>query len=414
MKRALVILVVGCVGFAAGSWVVFKKLTLRHAAELGEQQTAWQNERAELEAALAQAREQSRVAPLVAPVSPPTTVNVTNVFSGRDPREILATLQTLRPAPGADSSRVMRQAVYWLEELARSGSAALPAIREFLARYEDVEWDIASFVGRGSRDRIPADFVVPPTLRFGLFNALRQIGGAEAEAILVESLGRTTRGAEVAFLAQTLQAMAPNKYRDQSLGAARALLAAASPLNSTSPLDRNHRDYLFSVLSMYGDAGFAAEAQSQLVRADNQLDRSALKYLSQTLGPQSVTIAAQAYQNPALTNSEAKEPLARLALSFAGADAQANAFYTQAINDPFLTKSHRKNLIEDLNETGFVDPKNLTERDLPLIQNRLSLIEQLAPTPLDDANAAAFKEAYKDLVNMRDKILRQGAGAAKP
>ena len=150
------------------------------------------------------------------------------------------------------------------------------------------------------------------------------------------------------------------------------------------------------------------------MRTDSQIDRSALKYLQQTLGAQAVPIAAQAYQNPQLTNSAGKEPLARLALSYVGADVQANEFYQKAINDPLLTKDHRRNLIEDLNQDGFPDPRNLTANDLPLIQSRLALIEQHAPAAMDDVNAAAFKEAYKDLVNMRDRILRPPAPAPVP
>jgi hypothetical protein len=207
--------------------------------------------------------------------------------------------------------------------------------------------------------------------------------------------------------------MAPNQYRDQALAVARGLLASTASFNSTSPLDRNHRDYLFGVLAFFGDTSFASEAQTQLVRADSQIDRGALKYLQQALGVQAVPIVAQAYQNPLLTNSAAKEPLARLALNFVGADVQANEFYQKTINDPLLTKSHRKNLIEDLNQDGFPDTKNLTARDLPLIENRLALIEQLAPTAMDEVNLAAFKEAYKDLFNMRAKISGQNSPAPK-
>jgi hypothetical protein len=201
--------------------------------------------------------------------------------------------------------------------------------------------------------------------------------------------------------------MAPDRYRDLALAVAKALLLNTGPLDSTSPLDRNHRDYLYGVLALYGDKSYAAEAQTQLVRADSQVDRSALKYLQQSLGVQAVPIAVQAYQNPVLaTNAAAKEPLARLVLGFVGADNQANAFYQTAINDPVLTRSHRKNLIEDLNQDGFADTRNLGPGDLPLIQNRIALIEQLAPSAMDDANAAAFKEAYKDLINMRERIIR--------
>jgi hypothetical protein len=264
---------------------------------------------------------------------------------------------------------------------------------------------------KGSREvRVGLDFVVPPSLRFGLFDVLRQIGGAEAEQLLAESLSQTGRGVEVNYLARVLQELAPGKYRDQAVTTARELLASGAPPSSNSPLDRSHRENLFGVLIFFNDGSFASMAQTQLVQADGQVDRTVLNYLQQTLGPQSVAIAAQAYQDPRVNDSAKKEPLARLALSFVGADAQANDFYQKAINDPVMNPKDRKNLIEDLNEDG-LNFKNLSERDLPLIMNRLGLIEQLAPNAMDAANAAAFKEAYKDLVNMQKKVLQ---AAAKP
>jgi hypothetical protein len=134
------------------------------------------------------------------------------------------------------------------------------------------------------------------------------------------------------------------------------------------------------------------------------VDRSALKYLQQSLGAQAVPLAAQWYDDPRVTDPAQKEPLARLALSYVGADAQANEFYQKAINDMSLTRGHRKNLIEDLNEDGFPDKRNITPNDLPLIENRIALIEASLPNASDPVNIAAFKEAYKDLVNMRARL----------
>ena len=65
-----------------------------------------------------------------------------------------------------------------------------------------------------------------------------------------------------------------------------------------------------------------------------------------------------------------------------------------------------KDLIEDLNEEGFDDPKNLTAADLPMIVRRIQLIENLAPQSADEVNAAAFAEAYKDLINMYAKLTK--------
>ena len=204
--------------------------------------------------------------------------------------------------------------------------------------------------------------------------------------------------ANLAWIARALQQSAPGKYRDVAVAGARELLER--PLaTGGSALDRNDRDHLFSVLAMYGDTGYVTTARTQLIQADGAIDRSVLKYLQQSLGPQSVPLAAAAWSDPKLTDPAKREPLARLALTFAGADPQANDFYVTAINDMGLTKDQRSNLIEDLNEDGFSNPKNLSASDLPLIENRLALIEQLAPSAADDVNAAAFKEAHKDLVN---------------
>ena len=74
----------------------------------------------------------------------------------------------------------------------------------------------------------------------------------------------------------------------------------------------------------------------------------------------------------------------------------------EAINDARLSADERQNLIEDLNEDGLSDPKHPSEEDLPVILNRLALIEDLAPEAMDQVNLDAFAEAYKDLENLAE------------
>lgn len=102
------------------------------------------------------------------------------------------------------------------------------------------------------------------------------------------------------------------------------------------------------------------------------------------------------------------EALARVALRFCGIDPAAEETWTRAINDPQLSEDARSNLIEDLNEDGFPDPSHMTRADIPLILERMRLIERLAPHAMDEVNAAAFREAYKDLVNMLAEALESG------
>ena len=71
-----------------------------------------------------------------------------------------------------------------------------------------------------------------------------------------------------------------------------------------------------------------------------------------------------------------------------------------AIDDPGMPEEARSDLIEDLNEEGYTDDRRPRAADLPLILARLRLIERLAPHAMDDVNAAAFAEAYGDLIDM--------------
>jgi hypothetical protein len=112
---------------------------------------------------------------------------------------------------------------------------------------------------------------------------------------------------------------------------------------------------------------------------------------------------AQSRTNQSLTYNgyEVQNPAARVALYFVGTgDSEANAYWASAVFDPNLPAEERKDLIEDLNETGMADPQHPSPADLPMILARMRLIQQLAPYSIDQVDADAFGEAYKDLVGM--------------
>lgn len=120
-------------------------------------------------------------------------------------------------------------------------------------------------------------------------------------------------------------------------------------------------------------------------------------------------------QNANTNNSAARtvdeplqDPFARIALAFVGEDPDAEDYWFAAINDLSLPANERQDLIEDLNEEGLSDPEHPTIEDLPLIFNRLALIETIGPDAADEVNAAAFDEAYKDLLNLA--ALAMGGG----
>ena len=100
-----------------------------------------------------------------------------------------------------------------------------------------------------------------------------------------------------------------------------------------------------------------------------------------------------------------QDPLARAALARVGVDPAAESYWYAAINNPNLPANERKDLIEDLNEDGLVDRRNPTPEDMPIILNRIQLIETVGPDAMDKTNADAFQEAYKDLVNLANKSI---------
>lgn len=104
----------------------------------------------------------------------------------------------------------------------------------------------------------------------------------------------------------------------------------------------------------------------------------------------------RAAQRPART---LQDPLARVALAYVGADIRAEAYWVDAIFDPTLPDEERDDLMEDLNEVGFSNGKLPGPGDLPLIINRIAIVEELVPYA-DDFMYEHLSEAHKDLMNM--------------
>jgi len=406
MKRLIPVLVVAALGFTAGALIIARQLASRHSRELDAQRLAWEAEKAELEATLASAlARRAGPSPNVASVAQATPGTSTTPATAKlTPEELVRRLAAMRMGQGTERTRAVRQILVMLDQLAQVGPEALPAIRQFLNTDADVEFDRLA-EARVPRDiRALTDAVLPFTLRLALFDVVRQIGGQDAEELLAETLGRTQRGLEVACLTQLLEEMTFGKYRDNALAAAQALLNGGAG-------DRLHRDYLFSVLRRFNDTSFASAAQAQLVQVDGRIDRGALRYLQQSLGEQSVPIAAQFYKDGRVTEPDSREPLARVALTYVGASDSAVQLWHTAINDASLKPAQRRELVLDLDQDGLQNDKTPTPVDLPIVANRLSITQaylQQDYVQNDPVLQKAFLEANKDL----QKLLERGTAAA--
>jgi len=126
----------------------------------------------------------------------------------------------------------------------------------------------------------------------------------------------------------------------------------------------------------------------------------AVKPKSKTQSP------AQNQPSPPPPKEPLHDPEARDALALVGVDPEAEQYWLDAIFDISLPDKEREDLMEDLNEVGFADPKNLTPDDLPLIVNRLQIIEQIEPNA-DPFMKEHLDEAYKDLSNMYGQVTGQ-------
>jgi hypothetical protein len=377
MKTSNLLLIVfaAALGFACAYGMMRQSLK-RQEASFAEQQTAWLTEKSELESALAQSKGRT--------VRLPGETRVVEVTNEISPEQILERLKRMRVVP--NQPRSSRLLVHQFESLIETGPAALPVIRDFLALNQDVDYDTGLKTGRGGK--LPSEFNVPPSLRLGLFEVLKNIGGADAEKILADALGVTASGIEISYLAQTLEDMAPGKYRSVVLQATHELLARAT--------DRNERNYLFGTLAMYNDPSFAPTAQAQLIQPDGKVDGTALKYLQQTQPDKSLAIALQAYQDKRVTDAQAKEALAQVALDSAGSDPIADQFFRAALADTSLPSDNRRNLAEDFADHG-TNPKNPSAKDFQVMQNRLAQLDDLRGEASDPLVIAGIAEAQKDL-----------------
>jgi len=161
-------------------------------------------------------------------------------------RQLVVTLAQLDVTHGPISAE---HAAAWkesLNQLAAQGEAALPAIREFLEKNLDLNFDAAE---SGAQMGFPS-------LRLALLNTMQNIGGPEALAISLQTLQTTADPGEIAALAKYLgQSADAQQHRDAVLSAAREALGIAASSN----WDGRDVAPLFDLLKAYAGANAVAD-----------------------------------------------------------------------------------------------------------------------------------------------------------
>ena len=188
-----------------------------------------------------------------------------------------------------------------LTQLVQQGAAAVPAMRQFLARNVDLDFGLegSQILGYSS-------------VRTAMFDALQQIGGPEAMSLMLETLHTTSDPREIALLARNLEGQAPEQYRQEAINAAREALAMAAE----GKLDDRDVGPLFEVLQKFG----GATAVSDLEQAAGQWKYYASLSLAQLADGAGIPALIQMARDPAAagkgTLGVALEMLARVASQY--------------------------------------------------------------------------------------------------
>ena len=230
--------------------------------------------------------------------------------------------------------RVQRRLSYLFESLALQGDAAVPLIREFLNKMEDVDFAVQregesdeERNRRYSRFRATLNFSQPPTLRIGLIDMLAEIGGDHAEATVAELFATTGRGFEIAYAAKTIQGwLGKDAYRTEALAAAHELLLDPVEAVGGNHFDRVSKNYLFMVLDMYDDQTFIQSAQGMFINDDGRIDRTILDYYEDVGKVRALDAMVQAFRSGRVHEDD-MDNLAEAASRYAGINPQADQLF---------------------------------------------------------------------------------------
>lgn len=133
-------------------------------------------------------------------------------------RRLVAQLSGIDTTKGVISPEQAEKWKLGLNELASQGSAAVPAIRQFLEKNQDINFAVIRggvMLGQSS-------------IRMALLSVLKQIGGSEARDVMVQTIQATAIPSEVALLGNYLEEQAPGQYRQQAVSAAKEVFAMAA------------------------------------------------------------------------------------------------------------------------------------------------------------------------------------------
>jgi len=304
----------------------------------------------------------------------------------RSAPEIIEELMGLNMT-AANRRAVQRRLSFLFESLAKQGDTAIPHIRDFLRKMEDVDFiidqrsendiDKEKEHWRSRMVNVPLEFEYPPSLRIGLIDILAEIGGADAQDTIAEVLTSSGRGFEVAYSANKLRSMlGKDAYRDEALNVAHDLLTAPIEIIGGNKFDAASKQYLFTVLKMYGDKTFVQIAQGQLVNEEGRIDRSVLSYFENIGDGRAIDAVVQAMQSGQLREGDMRE-MARVAVQGVGQNnVQADSLFQDIMTSDQYSLDVKMETIRSMDNSEDLANMNKNEQ-ATILQSRLDLMDRL-------------------------------------
>jgi hypothetical protein len=277
--------------------------------------------------------------------------------------------------------------------LKKQGAAAVPAIREFLARNQDLSFDapeIANAAGFSS-------------LRMGFLKTLQEIGGEEATQLAADTLKSTGDPLEIATLAGMLEKNAPGEHRDEAVKAARDAVALAV----SGQLPGQRIAPAFEVLQTYGDTNVIPFLQEQ---SGTRWRQNAVLALAELPDGAGVPTLLDLAKEPAVANLGRGDlvlrPLAQVAVRYPQAlDALAQFAQENAIPDKAWPT-----IISALAGNDYISNGHLLPDTRPpstdlnaLAAQRIAMLDRLAAATSSETAGRLIQAARANLAQRKTK-----------
>ena len=329
------------------------------------------------------AKTKSRIAELQIELGPDAELVVQGGY--RSAPEIIEELMELKMTAARRVNQ--RRLGFLFESLAEQGDTAVPHIRDFLRKMEDVDFIIDQ---RSEKDidkekehwrsrmvNVPLEFEYPPSLRIGLIEILAEIGGLDAQDAITEVLTSSGRGFEVAYSANKLRSMlGKDAYRDEALNVAHDLLTDPIDIVGGNKFDAASKQYLFAVLKMYGDKTFVQTAQAQLINEEGRIDRSVLSYFENIGGGRAIDAVVQAMQSGQLRETDMRE-MARVAVQGVGQNnVQADSLFQDIMTSDQYSLDVKMETIRSMDNSEDLTNMDKSEQ-AAVLQSRLDLMDRI-------------------------------------